>query len=710
MPFESISITLNASLFLIIIGTLLLFSYSFYIYKYTIPQVSKSLRRFLSILRGIIITLILLLIFEPVVSLIHKELLEPKVYVFIDNSRSVAAKDSLLRLQQTFAFVDNLKSLEKNISIISFGSKTARVNLDSLEKIRFEEPSTNFSNAVSLLKENRDNISVALFISDGIITDGINPIYEAEKLGYPLFTIGIGDTSRYRDILIKDVFFNQFIYANQATEIEAVITHNGFENQKIFVSLYDENSPMENKEVVLSSAGINRIKFDFIPNASGERKMRIAASRLNGESNFSNNQKVFFINVIENKLKIGLVAGSPSPDVSAISKVLEDNKDLSVIKLIQVSENKLWNDEKITQIDSADVLFLIDFPSSNVNQQLLSKVINNIEQKNKPYFILVSPNIELQQLKNFERFLPFSIGSYTKDILNVQPEITGNAAAFVMSNRTNNSGIWNNLPPLTKISAELLLKPGSNVLVKARLRNSILNSPLVISRNIGNQLSIAFLAGDIWRWQLSNAEKQPDFFTDMINDFVKWLAMPDKQKQFQVYTSKKIYSAGEQVELFAELYDQTYTPIDSANIKLTITKGDNNYELAFEKVRDGLFQAIFDANETGDFSYYAETSLNGLTLNSSTGRFNIGEVDVEKINTRMDLDFLNLLARSTYGEFYFVDNSQPIKEKLESIISSSSKEIVSSSQIDLRANTWLMFLIICLFSFEWFIRKRTGML
>jgi len=108
------------------------------------------------------------------------------------------------------------------------------------------------------------------------------------------------------------------------------------------------------------------------------------------------------LNVLDTKLKVCLVAGSPSADVSAIAKAITTDKNIQLRKIIQVSTNKFLNDVKTSAIDSADVLFLIDFPASGSPQNLIDKILYAVNNQNKPFFILLSNSVDFGRLKLLE--------------------------------------------------------------------------------------------------------------------------------------------------------------------------------------------------------------------------------------------------------------------------------------------------------------------
>jgi len=76
----------------------------------------------------------------------------------------------------------------------------------------------------------------------------------------------------------------------------------------------------------------------------------------------------------------------------------------------------------------------------------------------------------------------------------------------------------------------------------------------------------------------------------------------------------------------------------------------------------------------------------------------------------MNYQFLNLLGNDTGGEFFFPDDYSSLLNILKELKINSSKEKVVTSEITLWSDTWMLIIAIILFSLEWFIRKRNGML
>lgn len=707
---DSINISINSDFLWIVIGIILLTLYSWFSYQYTIPAISSRLKIFLIAIRSLVIILTLILIFEPNISIKYIDTIEPVNFLFIDNSSSLAIKDSAQRIDNLNKLVRDLTSVNKvNSKKYLFGKKPEEIDQEENSPINLKEPLTNFYKIFETINQTKENVGSIVIASDGIITDGYEPVLEAEKFGVPVFTVGIGDTTTRRDLIVKDVIYNQFIYAGTETEIEAVIVNYGYEERNNNVSLFEEEKLIQTKNVTLSSSGINKIVFNYTPSTSGEKKLKVVATSLPNESNSINNARNFYLNVLNNKIKITIVSGSPSPDLSAISSSLTTDKNLQVKKIIQVGDDKFWEDLNLTLVDSADILFLIDFPNNNTPVSLIEKIFSSI-RSNKPYFLFVTPNTDLNRLKPYESLLPFSINKIENEALPVQPEIVTGKFNSIFSRLSSDNFIWSTLPPISKNSSDLVAKTESTILLRSTVRNIPINSPLLISRSIANERSISFLAGDLWRWQLSTAETNPLFFQNFINDIVKWLNVSGEQKEFTVKSNKKIYSTGETAEFIAELYDQTFSPINDANVNLKISSGQTTFETVLTKLKDGIYIGSFDLLEDGDYSIEGIAKFQGTNVASEKVRFNVTAGAIEMFDTKMNIEFLRRLAGISGGKYYPIDNYESLVEDIKTLNLKASQDRTSFSEIGLWSNKWIMVLIICLFAVEWFMRKRIGML
>jgi len=712
--YEDIQLSLAHSAAYLAIALLLIALYSFYVYRFTIPQIDPYKKVLLVTLRVLALLILCLILFEPILNLSKKLTLEPGNLVFIDNSRSITIDDGTDRTTKVKKVLNDFSaySSESNLTFYEFGNSVKDVSADSLEEMKFSDGSTNLQEIFNYVRSSDKNIASVTLITDGVITSGSNPYYDAVNLGIPVFTIGIGDTTQRKDIELKKVLHNDFIYAETPTSIIATISNKGFDGEIITVSLYEDNKFVSKQTVNLSNAGIQNIVFDYKAQSSGEKKLSIQLSTLKDEFTTANNKQIFYVNVLSNKIKVLLLASSPNADLTFIKNSLARDENIEVSSIVQISRDKFLDQLNYSKLDSADVLFLIGFPSDATPDELLNRVILKIEEGKIPYFLTLSAGVSINKLLRLGNSLPFRFSQSFAGFREVQPFILQeqiNNPIFQQADK-NSQDNWNNLPPVSQPFLIFNPKIESKTLAQIKVNNAVVNSPLILSNNFSGKRSIAVLAKDIWKWKLQIAPKGLDLFDSFIVNSLRWLRASEEQKPVMIKTSKKIFSQGERIEFSGEVFDESLNPISDAGIKIKISSQKNKYETDMQNVGPGLYEGSIIINETGDFSFSAEAMTDGRVLGKDNGNFNIGEIDIEMINPVMNYSLLNLLASESGGEFFFPDDYSGLLNSLKELKLNSSKEKVVTSEINLWSDTWMLIIAVLLFSLEWFIRKRNGML
>jgi len=712
--YEDIQLSLAHSAAYLAIALLLIALYSFYVYRFTIPQIHPYKKALLVTLRVLALLVLCLILFEPILNLSKKLTLEPGNLVFIDNSRSITIDDGTDRTTKVKKILNDFSaySSESNLTFYEFGNSVKDVSVDSLEEIKFSDGSTNLQEIFNYVKRSDKNIGSVTLITDGVITSGSNPYYDAINLGIPVFTIGVGDTTQRKDIELKKVLHNDFLYAETPTSIIATISNKGFAGESVTATLFEDNKFISQQTVILSNAGIQNISFDYKAQSSGEKKLSIQLSTLKDEFTTANNKQIFYVNVLSNKIKVLLLASSPSADLTFIKNSLARDENIEVNSIVQISRDKFLDKLNYSKLDSADVLFLIGFPSDATPDELLNRVILKIKDKKVPYFLTLSAGVSINKLSKLGNDLPFTFNQNFAGFREVQP--------FILPEQMNNPILqqadknfldnWNNLPPVLQPSLIFSSRIESKTLAQIKLNNNIVNSPLILSNNFSGKRSIAVLAKDIWKWKLQVAPKGLDLFDSFIVNSLRWLRAGEDQKLVKIKTSKKNFSQGERIEFSGEVFDESLNPISDAGIKIKISSDKNKYETDMQNIGPGLYEGSIIINEAGDFSFSAEAMTDGRILGKDVGSFNIGEIDIELINPVMNYPLLNLLASESGGDFYFPDDYSPLLNRLKELKINSSKEKVVTSEITLWSDTWMLVIAVLLFSLEWFIRKRNGML
>ena len=75
---------------------------------------------------------------------------------------------------------------------------------------------------------------------------------------------------------------------------------------------------------------------------------------------------------------------------------------------------------------------------------------------------------------------------------------------------------------------------------------------------------------------------------------------------------------------------------------------------------NGLYEGKFQGNKPGDYSFSGSAFEGQKKLGTDAGKFNIGEIDIEMIDPRMNYEFLSSLAGQTGGIVFHLQQLFPI--------------------------------------------------
>lgn len=703
------NLSINLNPYLLVLFAVLVTLYVIYIYKYTIPQTSRVLRIVLITVRSLVLILLLILIFEPTLTVTNTEENKPIVPIFIDNSSSIVNIDSSFQNKIQILTENVPTSNSINFEFYYFDGKVNKISQDSVSLLKNDGALTNFQNIFNKLKNDDRYLTSAVIISDGIINDGSSSIYEAEELNFPVHTIGIGDTTKVTDVYISSILNNRFIYKETSTVVAAEISNQNLAGEEVTVSFKENNQVVTSQKIELSESGINRVVFDYLPLKEGKQKLSIEVSRTTGESNYDNNLRSTFIDVLENKLNILVVGGAPSADFSAIFQSLSSIDEYNPNKYLQVNSDDFLGNDFQQKLDSAQVLILINFPFRNTPNELIQKIASKISDENTPYFNFIGSDFESLNLNPINNLLPFTQSNRFNEVYLAQPNFTDQNTSL-LKDKNNKQLQTKNLPPISYPNRGFKVKPGSKIIVKSKVNNISTEFPMMISDSQTGRRSITLIGSNIWRWRIEPDSQNENFFDQLLYNSIQWLRVSDRQRKFFVETSKPIYAAGEQVQFTAELYDDKLEPIADGEITVKINGSGDSYSLKLSNDEPGIYTGSINIPQRGDYNYSAIAQLNGVTTNSYNGKFNIGEVDLEKLQTVMNENYLKMLASLTGGMYNYIDNSDEVFQNIETLNRNKVKETTSSITYDPLSLETILVILILLLSIEWFIRKKEGML
>jgi len=704
-------IFLNIPVFILIILAFVSGIVSYLYYKKTVPPVSFNYRIVLAIFRGVAIFLILLLLFAPNIKLIWSKNFKPTIVIAADQSASMKIIDNNVpRINRVNAIYNDLKNeIESDYNLISysFDVDTGLINPDS---IAVGNLATNPDLSISNILKKNPNIDALILITDGIVTEGRNPLFSEYLKKTKIYTIGIGDTSDVPDIFIKNIRANKIVYKDSPTKITSEISSHSIRNLSTDVILKHGNKIVASKKIDIDKeGGIIPVEFEITPSELGLSKYEITVTEAGSDQIKENNKQDIFLEVLKSKLNIGLLSSAPGYETKFFKLLLAANEDFipqSFIKQKNYPSNKT---DLINIVEKSDALIFVDFPEKSTPEPVLRSLKSTLEKKHTPTICVVSGRINSFSDELVKILFPEIIWqrAYQTEQIFAVPTISGklNPVLNIYDSEELNNEFWRNCSPIEYSFMNVNFGATTKEILKSP--NSKINQPIMLFNNYHGTNNVLMLGAGFWRWKFQLAEDRQfkDGWNLIINNLIRWLTNKSGSQNVNIIANNKIISMGENLNLEIQVYDAGYNPVSDSNVRLKVSSASGEFEAEAEPTGDGIYSWQYTPYSEGSFKVKATAAKNDVPIGESEIDIQVVQVNKELIYTKQDYELLQKLARSTSGEYFNYDNYKQVTD----LLPKANKIQNQTKSFDLWNKLPVLLLIILLFTIEWFIRKRKGL-
>lgn len=616
---------------------------------------------------------------------------KPIAFLIHDQSESVIqSKDSTFLRKD---YLRNLKGLanglEEKFEVIQYGfSDKIKFGIDSNYNYKLTDISQVFHQIYD--QYTNRNVGAIILSTDGIYNTGENPIYTiTRKPNIPIFSIGLGDTSIVKDILISDIINNDVTFLGNEFMVRVNLSQNGFSNQRVKVDVYSDNQLIKSKTVKFDDSQSDLpVDFKFVANSVGYKKYTVQITKLKQESTHKNNTKNFYVNVIDGRQRVLLTYSHSHPDISALNYVIEHNKNYDLtVKPIHELEGSL---------EMYDLIIVHNYQKGS---KILSEIITSNEI---PVLHIIGVNSDFRALSKANIGLK-GLGDNFEDIV-----FEGNVNFKDINYGPNVFKLLGNAPPLTSPQGDISFSETIETVAFQKIGNIVLSKPLIYANQKGDNKYAVILGEGIWRWRLYDQMENntTDNFADLFSQLITYLAVKENKTPFKINIENE-YEESQEITVRAELYNASYqlTNEPEVGFKLFDEEGKVlNY--SFFRTSESYILELGRLKQ-GIYNWEANTMLNSKKY-SKNGTFVVKEIKREMLNLSADHRLLNSLSKQTNGKFYTPKNLDRLQKDLinrEDIVAITYQE---KNFIDLMDYKWLFFLILFFISAEWFLRKFHG--
>jgi hypothetical protein len=717
----SVEITLDGSTVAAVLAACAAITAAILFYRFTLPAVPLPTRLLLSLLRGVALGLMVFLVFAPALRLISSGEQRPLLALLVDGTGSMQLSDGG---PPRFRIVDSLlqgpaiETLSAASRLQTFAVGTGLRPVPAPDSILYTAPVTDLAGAIEALaqRHRRTPFSAVLLLSDGAYNRGDHPVHAAGRLGVPIVTVGIGDTTEGRDVLVARVAANSIVYEGTESPVDITIRSSGAGGERVDVRLLADGRTLASSALTLAPGTREyTVRLAYVPEGSGMRKYTASVSGLRDELTAENNRRTFFARVLKSRLRVVILGGAPSPDLTAVRFTLSGVDRFAVRAYAQRPVGG-WHEQapSASTIDSADCVVLVGFPTASTSQGFLRLLSGSLTAQRTPVLFLGGRDVDHARLLSLGETIPFTAAmpSQTEQLIAVEPSAAEHTNQLLTLSRPEGSDAWKRLPPVYATVTVFTPRPGATTLAEVKTQGGISGGPLILTRSIGGQKSMAVLAHGIWRWRLM-AQGRPETATllvDFLTASVEWLTTRDDTRPFRVLPARALFAQGEPVEFTAELYDANNRPVDRADVSVMVRSGDTRVGVALRPLGNGRYDGSVDGLPEGDYAFEGRATDGQAELGVDAGRFAVGGVNIEFQDTRMNRAVLQEVATVTGGAFFTVARFDSAIAAVRGLPSFVPTPVQDDRRFELWTLPSLLGAIIILLSVEWYIRKRRGML
>ena len=738
-------------IWVIVLFAILLGIFIYFVYVRPRLRVTRRSTVILASLRTGLILLVMFMLLKPVVVVSSVVPRSSYVALAIDDSLSMKLQDTpgrgtrldyakqMLLTSPISGKNSFLASLEEKFKTNLYGFSGEVTGVPDGNTLFGEGRTTDVAGALDEIAKRSSGMPLSAIV---LATDGASNVSrdlsatlrDLRARDVPVFTVGIGDTSRPLDAELTRMNLPRRVLVGSRANIEAFVTLSGYGATKVLMSVREDGRTIKTEEFNLRGNDTQPVNIEVVPSNPGFRRYTVEITPLDGEVTFENNKQEAMVEVTQGPLRILHVEGEPRWELGKIHESLNPTeKNITLISLQRTGENKFYR-------------------QGIEGQQELVSGFPKTEEELFAYDGLVLGSVEASfftadQLRNIEAFvarrgggllalggsLSFDAGKYQGTLIadllplslegrNVdvaesfapvyKPQLTGAGQTHPITRLNEDRAVsqktWNELPPISISETLKTVKPGATVLLEAkRAGTSSPPVPLLAQQRYGRGQTLAFTATDTWRWRMrmdSKSNAHETFWRQMLRYLVS--GTPNR---IEVGGQQDVYVMDDTVHVVADIRDKKYNPVNDARATARITKPSGatfDIRLKFTSINDAnVYTGEFKADELG------QHGIELLATSASVGQVGaksnvlISDLNREFYSAAQNSDLLKRIAAETGGKYYQLSDLQSLMDDL-TYRKTPYSERVTKDLWDMPIN---FFLIIGLLSAEWFLRKREGL-
>ena len=623
---------------------------------------------------------------------------------------------------------------------------------------------TDVGQAVATVLEDagRQPLAGVVLLTDGEVTRGMTlaeVATYAKRHKLPVYVVGVGAPAEPPNVRVTDFAVPSVVPRGDPFEIRADVAVTGAEPADLTVTL--ALAGLRNAATPARVVATRQVhwdgehqpeplRFTVDPNEAGDFVYRLAVTGLPGEALADDNVRAAPVRVLQDQLRVLILAGRPSYDYRYVTHLFERDQTINVSCWLQSADAAAVRDgdtiikelpRKPEDIFAYDALVLLDPNPADLDASWAVTVRRFVDEFGGGVLYEAGTHFTTRFLRD-ERLtdliglLPI-VPDPEADVrlseggafhtraapLSVPETARGHPLVAFDPDPTTNDALWSALPPVWWTLPVRRTKPLAAPLL---VRADAPDTPLLAVQPVGTGRCAFLGIESTWRWR-SSAEP---LFNRFWIQTVRYLAYARRQSTSNRGTlvlERETVDVGDYLRIEARILDESFSPlhVPSVTAQVSIDEAAAQDVVLLPIVgRDGWFAGRCAVTRAG--AGLVRITLPGggapasaparATTSAPTSAPQAAELvryfaaqrpDVEMRRLALAEEELKALAVHTGGRYVTLADAS----RLPTEIKSAAQTRVDRGPVrDLWDRTWLLLLLAALLGVEWALRRRNQLL
>jgi len=614
--------------------------------------------------------------------------------------------------------------------------------------------STNLGRAVrdALRSVAGNPVAGVVVLSDGQNTGGLDPAAAgdyAKSQQVPVWAVGIGDPRDPQNLRVADVWAPETVFRGDPFEVQARIQGEGIDAGGAEVELVqcrvagagetaDAGTVLERKTVPLDpDTREGTVTFRYQPQDEGRFLYTVRVQALPNELLKTDNEKATTVQVVGERARVLMIAGSPTWDFRMARTLLIRDKTIDVSCWLQSLDPDMRQDgntvierlpSKPEDLFHYDVVMMMDPDPAEFSEAWIELLRTFVGDHAGGLLWQAGPKFTSRFITNYRTrevrdLLPVRLGDMPdRDIrLLGRPHTQAWRMRFTPDGMEHPLLQFEKAPQAARRIAEALpgvywsypaqaAKPGATALIvhgdpRLKVRNDW--RPLLVTGQYGPGRVLYLGFDSLWRWRRVGERYFDQFWVQAVRYLVEGRLMGG-QRRGRIATDRDVYSVGSRIVVTARLYDSAFEPLTDPTVLAVVRPPPPappvEMELRQVANRPGHYEGSVIAGEVGpaEIAITLPDARSGQPVRL-TRQVTIEPPRVEFRDPRLNRTLLTDLAERSGGQYVEIDEADKVAEWLPD----RHETIVVREPPRNLWDTWrLLVLVVALLTVEWAVRKR----